>query len=100
MGAEMFSKDRSGKYSPDQWAREACVAYYKHGADRVVDEVNQGGDLVEKTLRGDRHRRAASWRNCRCRAAIEPASARHQRRQPISLLLAPTSEQTPGYPTA
>jgi hypothetical protein len=44
-------EDRSGRHTPDQWAREACVAYYKWKADRVVAEVNQGFDLVEKNLR-------------------------------------------------
>jgi phage terminase large subunit-like protein len=44
-------EDRSGKYTPDQWAREACVAYYKWRADRIIGEVNQGGDLIERTLR-------------------------------------------------
>jgi phage terminase large subunit-like protein len=44
-------EDRSGKHSPDEWARQAAVAFYKWKADRVIGEVNQGGDLVEKTLR-------------------------------------------------
>jgi phage terminase large subunit-like protein len=43
--------DRSGKYSPDAWAREAISAYRAHKADRIVAEVNNGGVLVEKTLR-------------------------------------------------
>jgi len=43
--------DRSGKYSPDAWAREAVAAYRGHEADRIVAEVNNGGLLVEKTLR-------------------------------------------------
>ncbi len=38
--------------SPDQWARAAVAAADRHGADRVVVEVNQGGDMVEGVLRG------------------------------------------------
>ncbi|WP_300516709.1 terminase family protein [Aliiroseovarius sp.] len=37
--------------SPTQWARAALDAAARHGADRVVAEVNQGGDLVETVLR-------------------------------------------------
>lgn len=44
-------EDVSGKYTPDQWARKAINAFYEWGADRVVAEVNNGGDLVERLLR-------------------------------------------------
>ena len=37
--------------SPDQWARAAIAAMERFGADRLVAEVNQGGDLVEKVIR-------------------------------------------------
>ena len=43
--------DVSGKYSPQEWAGKAIQAYYKYNADRIVAEVNQGGDMVEHTLR-------------------------------------------------
>lgn len=44
--------DLSGKYAPAAWASQVVNAYYAHTADCVVAEVNQGGDLVEHTLRG------------------------------------------------
>ncbi|SNX69058.1 phage terminase large subunit-like protein [Cereibacter ovatus] len=37
--------------SPDRWARAALDAVRRHGADRLVAEVNQGGDLVEAVIR-------------------------------------------------
>jgi phage terminase large subunit-like protein len=37
--------------SPEGWARAALAAMERHGADRLVAEVNQGGDLVEKVVR-------------------------------------------------
>ena len=37
--------------SPDQWARAAIAAMERHQADRLVAEVNQGGDLVEGVIR-------------------------------------------------
>lgn len=44
-------EDLSGKYTPSEWAEKAIEAYWQYGADRVVAEVNQGGDLVAHTLR-------------------------------------------------
>jgi phage terminase large subunit-like protein len=43
--------DLSGRYSPADWARTAIAAYQVHQADRIVAEVNNGGDMVEATLR-------------------------------------------------
>jgi phage terminase large subunit-like protein len=37
--------------SPEGWARAALAAMERHGADRLVAEVNQGGDLVERLVR-------------------------------------------------
>tara|TARA_Y100000004_G_scaffold134134_1_gene151646 strand:- start:16930 stop:18180 length:1251 start_codon:yes stop_codon:yes gene_type:complete len=44
-------EDLSDRYSPDGWARKAINAYYDWNADRIVAEVNNGGDLVERLLR-------------------------------------------------
>jgi predicted phage terminase large subunit-like protein len=43
--------DLSGRYSPADWAQRAIAAYRTHKADRIVAEVNNGGDMVEATLR-------------------------------------------------
>lgn len=43
--------DASCRMSPDGWARRAVEAYRRHAADRIVAEVNNGGDLVERVLR-------------------------------------------------
>jgi phage terminase large subunit-like protein len=37
--------------SPQVWAEAALDAMRRHGADRLVAEVNQGGDLVETLIR-------------------------------------------------
>jgi len=37
--------------SPDGWARAALAAMEEFGADRLVAEVNQGGDLVRDVIR-------------------------------------------------
>jgi len=43
--------DYSGIFSPDVWIKRAIELYYKFDADRIVCEVNNGGDLIEKLLR-------------------------------------------------
>lgn len=43
--------DYSGRYAPQGWARKAMQAVKEHDADAIVAEVNQGGDMVESTLR-------------------------------------------------
>lgn len=44
-------EDLSCRKSPEQWARIAVNAYYRWKADRIVAEVNNGGDLVEACVR-------------------------------------------------
>ena len=44
-------EDLSGKYQPADWAKTAINAYSRHSADRIVAETNNGGDMVENTLR-------------------------------------------------
>jgi phage terminase large subunit-like protein len=43
--------DGSGRYRPAEWAKTAIAAYRAHRADRVVAEINNGGEMVEATLR-------------------------------------------------
>jgi phage terminase large subunit-like protein len=43
--------DESSQTSPQKWARKAVALFHRRGCDRVVAEVNQGGDLVEATIR-------------------------------------------------
>lgn len=40
-----------GKYTPLQWANKAKELYLKYNADYIVYENNQGGQMVESTLR-------------------------------------------------
>ena len=44
--------DLSGHHTPIEWARIAVAAYKSHGADRIVAEVNNGGE---------RSRRRCAW---------------------------------------
>lgn len=44
-------EDVSGVYTPTDWCKVAVMLYKKYKADRIVAEVNNGGDLVETVLR-------------------------------------------------
>lgn len=43
--------DLSCRASPDEWAKIAVRAYHKYDAEKVIAEINQGGDMVERVLR-------------------------------------------------
>ena len=42
--------DDSLQGPPDSWARAAVAAYYRHEADCIVAESNQGGEMVALTI--------------------------------------------------
>jgi phage terminase large subunit-like protein len=44
-------EDASGRYPPLGWARKVVSLFEAHKADRVVAEINNGGEMVEATLR-------------------------------------------------
>ncbi len=43
-------EDLSGRYSPEQWARKAILAYEGHEANGIIAERNNGGDMVKYTI--------------------------------------------------
>ena len=45
-------EDASVRASPDGWARAVAACAARHGADRVVAEKNNGGEMVGDVLRG------------------------------------------------
>jgi len=45
--------DYTDKLSPQGWANKAIELYHKYEADRIVAEVNQGGDMVKQTIHGE-----------------------------------------------
>jgi phage terminase large subunit-like protein len=70
-------EDATCHVSPDAWARRAIDRYHHYAADRIIAEANQGGDLVETTIRNvDRNvsfKKVTATRGKRLRA--EPISA-------------------------
>ena len=74
-------EDQSGIYTPNEWANIVVGLYKKWEADRIVTEVNQGGDLLENTLRTVD--RTVSYRGVRAsrgkRARAEPVASLFER---------------------
>ena len=42
--------DLSGDYNPNKWGQMVEAAYHQHGADRIVAEANNGGEMVRHTI--------------------------------------------------
>lgn len=74
-------EDLSGRYTPAEWARRAIAAFHRWRADRLIGEVNNGGDMIEHTLRAvDRsiaYRAVRASRGKQARA--EPIAALYER---------------------
>jgi phage terminase large subunit-like protein len=70
--------DRSCRLSPDGWARRAVAAFDDCRADLIVAEVNNGGDLVEQTIRTVR--RSISYRK------VHASRGKAIRAQPVAAL--------------
>jgi phage terminase large subunit-like protein len=64
--------------SPDEWAQKVVIAYADHKADRIIAEVNNGGDLVEAILRTKRLEFAYQ--------AVHATRGKIRRAEPISAL--------------
>lgn len=47
-------EDASGKFRPEEWARRAISLYDTWGADRIIGEVNNGGEMIEAVIRAQR----------------------------------------------
>lgn len=68
--------------SPGGWGREVVTAYNKHEADRVVGEVNNGGDLVESNVRT-----AAEKAGCEISfKQVRASRGKHTRAEPVAAL--------------
>ena len=71
-------EDLSGRFTPYEWAQRAIKAYRRQRADRVVAEVNNGGDMVEAQLR--MVDRAVSYK------AVHASRGKRVRAEPVAAL--------------
>lgn len=77
-GSGVIIDDLSGRYTPHEWGKVVVDAYHQYKADRVVGEVNQGGDMVEHTLRVLSP--SISFR------AVRASRGKHVRAEPVAAL--------------
>lgn len=72
--------DQSGRMSPRDWAQRAIALHDETGADAIVGEVNNGGELVEANLRsvGFKGRFIAVHASRGKRVRAEPISALYE----------------------
>lgn len=43
--------DLSGVFTPGEWSAKAVEAFHAYGADRIIGEANNGGDMIEHAIR-------------------------------------------------
>lgn len=81
--------DYSGRYKPEAWARRAIVAYDDLEADRIVAEVNNGGEMVGFTVSAvarEMHRNGERSSSEVAFKAIHASRGKVPRAEPISAL--------------
>lgn len=71
-------RDVSGRFDPEHWISRALVQYHTWNADRIVGEVNNGGDLIEALLRT--HDNKAAFK------AVRAKRGKYTRAEPIAAL--------------
>lgn len=86
--------DASGKYSPEGWANEAVALYHRFKADRIIGEVNNGGDMIENILRNtDRNVSYKAVRASRGKVTrAEPIAALYEQKKVSHVGCFPTLE--------
>ena len=87
--------DATGKPGdkPSKWAGQAVAAYNRFQADIIVGEVNNGGDMIENTIRNVPGGETVNYKS------IRASRGKHTRAEPISALFDPP-EQTDREPRA
>lgn len=95
--------DLSGKLSPNDWGTRVVNSFYRLKADKVVVEINKGGDLVENVLRSiDRTIPIKTVRASRGKyTRAEPIAALYEQKRifhtcPFTLLESQICEYVPG----
>lgn len=73
-------EDASGRMSPDGWARRAIAMLDRYGADRIIGESNNGGDLVEHTVRTAYEDRFVPYKS------VHASRGKYVRAEPVSAL--------------
>jgi phage terminase large subunit-like protein len=75
-------RDLSFRGKPHQWALAAITAYHGWGADRIVAEVNNGGDMVSHTIRSMPDGQAITVKQ------VHASRGKYTRAEPVAALYA------------
>lgn len=82
-GKRYVLEDLSGRHKPHEWAAIALDAFERWGADRIVAETNQGGEMVEAVLRAEARGRPAGKRHYAYRS-VSASRGKQARAEPVS----------------
>lgn len=82
-------EDGSLRGSPQEWARAAIELYYYYQADRIIGEVNNGGDLIETVIRNEDNNVAFS--------AVRASRGKILRAEPVAALYEQGRVHHAGY---
>lgn len=77
-GIAYVLRDASGRHTPNEWAVRAVDLYRLHKADRIVAETNNGGEMIELTLR-------TVWREVPFRP-LSASKGKQARAEPVAAL--------------
>jgi uncharacterized protein YukE len=69
--------------SPGEWAGDAVAAYHRWQADKIVGEVNNGGNMVENTIRNVEGGKQVNYE------MVRASRGKHTRAEPVSALFNP-----------
>jgi phage terminase large subunit-like protein len=72
--------DRSKKMSPPDWAKAAVLGYHYHEADKLLGEVNFGGDMVESNIRSAEGGKTVAFKK------ITASRGKRMRHEPVGTL--------------
>ena len=74
---------------PDHWATAVVSAYYKFHADIIVGEVNNGGDMIENTIRNVEGGKQVNYKTVRA------TRGKYTRAEPVSVLYGNPDPKSP-----
>lgn len=79
-GHVVILDDLTCRLSPGEWAKVAIAAYKARQADRIIGEVNNGGDLVERNIRAAHGGEKVAFR------AVRASRGKAVRAEPVAAL--------------
>lgn len=72
--------DASGRFRPEEWAQRAVSLFDTYGADCIVAETNQGGEMVEAIIKAAARGRTIPYKT------VTATRGKHIRAEPIAAL--------------